>query len=173
VVQFLSQINFLGWGDSSAVLKPYLEIIHPSLLAGFALIGLLHWLKNKTYASLWIALLGAAFFIREIHFEFSDFIMAAIIIGLFFQAYKNPERLSALTNNPTALSLMAMGFISYFCSEILLDRGLIKQPFQIYHGSEEWKLPNSSNMEESTETLGGLFLFLSAIVYSRNADKPS
>jgi hypothetical protein len=173
VVQVLSQMNFLQWGDSSIHLKRYLEIIHPALLAGFTLVAFAHWLKHHIYASLWISILGAAFFIREIHFPWSDYIMAAIILGLFFQAYKNPDTLAALTKNPIALSLMAMGFISYFSSEILLDRGLIKQPFQIYYGSEEWKLPNSSNMEESTETLGGIFLFLSVVVYSRSTKNPS
>ena len=96
VVQILSQMNFLKWGDSSIHLKQYLEIIHPMLLAGFAIVGLAHWIKHRVYASLWISILGTAFFIREIHFEYSDFIMAGIILVLFYQAYKTPEKLSAL-----------------------------------------------------------------------------
>jgi hypothetical protein len=127
------------------------------MLAGFVVRG------NRIAG--WMALLGCAFFIREIHFEGSGYIMAIILLGIGRMAWRQPHRFTALWNARFALSLIAMCGISYGCSEVLFDRGLIEQPFRIIFSDPDWNLPYSSNIEESLETLGGFFLLLSGFVF--------
>jgi hypothetical protein len=164
IVAALSSQDFQGWG-AEYVLKNKLEIAHPGLLFAFTLVTLAGWLLRGHRISGWMSLLGAAFFMREIHFEGSDYLMVVIVLGIFVYVWRNPDRFSALWKAHWPLSLLAMCFISYACSEVLFDRGLIKQPFEIIFDDPEWMLPYSSNIEESLETLGGLFLLLSGVLF--------
>ena len=165
-VNFLAHQDFLGW-SVKGVLKSKLEILHPTLLLCFAFDSMWDWRKYSSSAFGGMSLLGFAFVMREIHFQGSDYLMAVIVLGVLVSAWRRPERYADLWKSEWAISLLFMGFISYFCSEILLDRGLIKQPFELLYGDPDWKLPFSTQMEESLETLGGLFLFSSSLVFSR------
>jgi hypothetical protein len=166
LINFLAHQDFLGWSANN-VLKSKLEIIHPALLAGFALVSLMGWRMYSSAALGGMAWLGFAFVMREIHFEGSDYLMGVIVVIVLGSAWRSPERYVDLWNSDWVVSLLFMGFVSYFCSEILLDRGLIKQPFELLYGDPDWKLPFSTQMEESLETLGGLFLFLSGLIFFR------
>jgi hypothetical protein len=129
-IALVSALN-IGELSTEIPLKGKLEIAHPSLLFLFILVSLAGvFLKNHS-ESKWLALLGSAFFIREIHFEASDYIMVVLIIGIFAYAWRFPHKFTTLWASPWTVSLIVMCFTSYFCSEILFDRGLIKQPFEI------------------------------------------
>jgi hypothetical protein len=160
----LSSQDFLNWG-TEYVLKAKLEIVHPALLFGFVIVSLGGWLVKGLHVSAWMALLGAAFFMREIHFEGSDYLMVIVLLGIFTYAWRNSNHFTKLWIAQWPLSMLVMCFISYASSEILFDRGLIKQPFEIIFNDPDWMLPHSSNIEESLETLGGLFILLSGILF--------
>lgn len=165
-IELLMYQDFLGWSESG-VLKSKLEIAHPALLVAFTLLSLIGWRKFSHLPWVGMSLLGFAFVMREIHFEGSDYLMGVLVLGVLGYAWKNPDSFASLWKADWALSLMAMGFVSYFCSEVLFDRGLIKQPIELIMGDPEWKLPFSTQVEESLETLGGLFLLSSSIVFFR------
>lgn len=164
IIATLSSQNFMNW-QTGHVLKNVLEVLHPALLGTFTGIMFIGFVARRNQIAGWMALLGSAFFMREIHFEGSDFIMTFILLGIGVTAWRQPSRFTDLWNAPMTLSLIAMCGISYGCSEVLFDRGLIKQPFEIIFSDPEWKLPYSSNIEESLETLGGFFLLLSGFVF--------
>lgn len=168
LIALLSSRDFLEW-DSRSTLKPVLEIIHPGLLFGFTVIALVGWLGKGYHVSAWMALLGSAFLMREIHFAGSDYLMGIIVLGIAVYVWRHPSKFEALWATPWSLSLLVMSLVSYGCSEVLFDRGLIKQPFEIIFSDPEWKLPYSSNIEESLETLGGFFLLLSGVIFTFRA----
>jgi hypothetical protein len=132
-VNFLAYQDFMGW-SVKGVLKSKLEILHPALLTSFALVSLVGWRKFSSAALGVMALLGFAFLMREIHFEGSDYLMGLIVLSVLVSAWRASARFDALWKTEWVVSLLFMGFISYFCSEILLDLGLIKQPFEFLYG---------------------------------------
>jgi len=157
----LSESNFRGW-DNSQVLRADMEIIHPVALLCFTLVAFQSWQLTRAYVYGWLAIMGAAVVMREIHFEGSDIIVYTTLIVLWGLAWKRPEKLSELWNNRLALSLLVMCFTSWILSESF-DRGIIKNIIQLAIGDQEWDLKHATNIEESMECLGGTFLLFSVL----------
>lgn len=158
VVYYLSKINYLGWGDSS-VFKPLMEIVHPSLLAGFLLVSLCRlWLSKDTVFA-FLAVLSVFVLGRELMGQGSTFVLISALIGLIIYGRSNPDRIGSLLHSRWALSFLGMCFVCYLCSQ-LLDRGIIKRIGWLIFWDTSWKPPFFSNLEESLESLGGFFLLL-------------
>jgi hypothetical protein len=127
-VGVLSSQNFMGWERDGYVLKPHLEIAHPALLCLFILVSVYGWLGKGFKVSGWMAFLGTALLIREIHFVGSDYLMFAMLIGLLVYAWRNPSRFTPLWEARWPLSFLVTCFMYYACSEALFDRALIENP---------------------------------------------
>ena len=158
LVYFLSSINFSGWGDRN-VFKPLMEIVHPSLLAGFLIISLLRLWVSKDAAFAFLAVLSVFVLGRELLGQGSTFVLITAVIGLIIYGRKFPDRIASLLQSRWALSFLGMCFVCYLASQ-LLDRGIVKRIGWLILWDTSWKPPFSSNLEESLESLGGLFLLL-------------
>ena len=158
LIYHLSAADFAGWADRN-VFKTLMEIVHPALLAGFLIISLLRlWVSRDTVFA-FLAVLSVFVLGRELMGQGSTFILFAALIGLIIYGRRHPARIAPLLNSRWATSFLGMCFVCYLCSQ-LLDRGIIKRIGWLIFWDTSWKPPFSSNLEESLESLGGLFLLL-------------
>ena len=65
IVYGLCDADFQGWSDSD-VFKPLMEIVHPSLLAGFLLVSLLSWRLTRDVAFCFLTVLSVFVLAREL-----------------------------------------------------------------------------------------------------------
>jgi hypothetical protein len=156
LVYSLCAANFLGWSDSD-VFKPLMEIVHPSLLAGFLLVSLLSWRLTRDSAFCFLTVLSVFVLARELTGQGSTFVLYAAIIGLILYGNRDPERIGSLLRSRWATSLLGLCFVCYLSSQ-LLDRGIVKRIGWLILWDTSWKPPYSSNLEEALESLGGFFL---------------
>ena len=156
IVYGLCDADFQGWSDSD-VFKPLMEIVHPSLLAGFLLVSLLSWRLTRDVAFCFLTVLSVFVLARELTGQGSTFVLYAAIIGLILYGSRNPERIGSLLRSRWATSFLAMCFVCYLSSQ-LLDRGIVKRIGWLILWDTSWKPPYSSNLEEALESLGGFFL---------------
>ena len=89
------------------------------------------------------------------------------MIALAVFAYRRPEDVAALFRNRMVRSLLIMCLFCYFISQFM-DRGLAKRMVRPFLGDPEWEIPNSTQMEETLEALGGIFLLCTGLVLRRN-----
>ena len=162
LVYRLSAANFLGWGDSG-VFKSLMEIVHPSLLAGFLCFSLLRLMSSRDAAFAFLTVLSAFVLSREIMGQGSSIILYAGLIGLIIYGRKHPQRIALLLGSRWATSFLGMCFVCYLSSQ-LLDRGVVKRIGWLVLWDTSWKPPYASNLEEALESLGGLFLVLTPLV---------
>jgi hypothetical protein len=156
LVYSLCAADFLGWSDSD-VFKPLMEIVHPSLLAGFLLVSLLSWRLTRDSAFCFLMVLSVFVLARELTGQGSTFVLYAAIIGLILYGNRDPERIGSLLRSRWATSLLGLCFVCYLSSQ-LLDRGIVKRIGWLILWDTSWKPPYSSNLEEALESLGGFFL---------------
>jgi hypothetical protein len=157
----LSEADVFGWQESSCC-KNDLEILHPMLLAFTLMISILGLLKTKDISVLCLCFLCGGALAREILGQGYTFVFVISIVGVIVYANQNLERMTTLLKSKLSSSLLGMCFICYFISQ-LFDRGIIKRIGWLVTMDTSWKPPYSSNIEESLETLGGLFLLLTVI----------
>jgi hypothetical protein len=160
----LCDANFLGWSDSD-VFKPLMEIVHPILLAGFLLLSLQSWRLTRDVAFCFLTVLSVFVLARELVGQGSTFVLYAAIIGLILYGSHDPQRIGSLLRSRWATSLLGMCFVCYLSSQ-LLDRGIVKRIGWLILWDTSWKLPYSSNLEESLESLGGFFLLCTPFAIS-------
>lgn len=158
VIYYLSEINYLGWGDRN-LFKALMEIVHPALLAGFLLVSLVRLWASRDSVFAFLAVLSAFVLGRELMGQGSTFILIAALVGLIIFGRKFPDRIASLLQSRWALSFLFMCFVCYLASQ-LLDRGIVKRIGWLILWDTSWKPPFSSNLEESLESLGGFFLLL-------------
>jgi hypothetical protein len=161
IIYGLSDADIFGWHRYKTC-KHAMEIIHPSLLALTVAVSVAGYLKTKNRAFMFIAVLGAFALFREIFGQGTTFVFIIGIIGLMVYGDQHSERISTLLESRWMMSLLAMCFICYILSQ-LLDRGVIKRIGWLILWDTSWRLPHSSNMEESLESLGGFFLLITSI----------
>lgn len=161
LVYLVSDANFQGW-KHQRTFKELMEILHPSLLAAGVLVSLLgSWLSRDRSMALMAAILVACLG-RELAGQGTSIYLAMGLILCIWYANTHRQQVNTLLQSRWTLSLLAMGFINYACSQ-LLDRGIIRGIGRLLSQNTRWQPPYASNMEESLETLGGLFLLLAAV----------
>jgi hypothetical protein len=162
VVYKLADTNTFGW-HSTAQCKLVMEIIHPSLLAGSALLALAGWRYSRNTSLAFIGVMCAFTLARELGGQGTSFILYIGLLGLITYGYDNLDKLATLLKSQLATSLMATCFINYFISQ-LLDRGFAVRVGRLLLWDGSWEIPYTSQIEESLETLGGLYLMLTVVV---------
>jgi len=148
---------WMTW-DRTRRWKDLFEIVHPAILGLCVFLG---FLGRTEYRKTTFTLLGSlcAFaLLREIAGQGWSTVFFGGILLLIVYAHLKPEKLTLLYESRWTLSFVGMGVFCYALSYIL-DMGLVKylaRPFT----ETKWP-PYSSSIEESLESLGGFFLFLS------------
>jgi hypothetical protein len=140
-----------------------MEIIHPSLLAGSALLALAGWRYSRNTSLAFVGVMCAFTLARELGGQGTSFILYIGLIGLITYGYNNLDKLATLLESRLASSLMASGFIIYAISQ-LLDRGVAMRVGRLLLWDASWEIPFTSQVEESLESLGGLYLLLTVVV---------
>ncbi len=158
---FLSANNIFGWQDTH-VCKNVLEIIHPALLGSAVFLAFVGWFWLRDFSLASIGLLCCGALGREILGQGYTFVFVIAILVVVVLVEQNRERMVSFLQSRLATSLLSMTFICYLVSQ-LLDRGLIKRIGWLLMWDTSWDVPYSSNIEESLETLGGLFLVLTIL----------
>lgn len=166
LVAHLSAIGFHEW-QNHTVFKSLMEWVHPCILLAFTLIVLQRWRLDRTYTYGWLSILGFTLFCRELHFIGSSITSYTILIIMALIVFRHPDRLRPLFKVRWASSFFAMTWLLYLTSQ-LIDRGVIKRVGWVLLQNPEWDIPYSSNIEESLESLGGLFLLIMPFFISRN-----
>ncbi len=144
--------------DQTRRWKDLFEIAHPAILGLCVFLG---FLGRTEYRKTTFTLLGglcAFALLREIAGQGCSTVFFGGILLLIVYAHLKPEKLTLLYESRWTLSYVGMGFFCYALS-LFLNIGLVKylaRPFT----ETEWP-PYSSCIEESLESLGGFFLFLS------------
>ena len=162
LVYKLAEANIFGW-HSSTPCKAVMEIIHPSLLAGGALLALVGWRYSKNISLAFVSVMCAFTLARELGGQGTSFILYIGLLGLITYGYNNLDKLTILLKSTLASSLMATCFIIYAISQ-LLDRGFAVRVGRLLLWDSSWEIPYTSQIEESLETLGGLYLVLTVVV---------
>ena len=162
VVYKLAEANIFGW-SSTAQNKLVMEIIHPSLLTGGALLALAGWRYSRNISLAFVGVMCAFTLARELGGQGTSFILYIGLIGLITYGYNNLDKLSTLLESRLASSLMASCFIIYAISQ-LLDRGVAMRVGRLLLWDASWEIPFTSQVEESLESLGGLCLLLTVVV---------
>jgi hypothetical protein len=157
----ISGNNIFGWQNSHDC-KNDLEIIHPSLLACAVFLSAVGWIKTKDFSLTCLFFLCLGAFSREILGQGYSYIFVIAIIGVIVLADQNRERMTTLLNSKWAASFLATTFICYIASQ-LLDRGVVKRIGWLVTMDTSWKPLYASNIEESLEALGGLFLVFTVV----------
>ncbi len=162
VILAVSSFNLFGWHDEGLA-KDQLEIAHPSLLAIAVILSILGRILYKDLSLSFMILLSGALLSREILGQGNSWIVyLAIIILIVWAEFSQKGGPTSLKNHKPATIALFLAFFSYLISQIL-DRGLIKTLMRFVSGDPELKIPYSSNIEESLETLGGFFVVLTII----------
>jgi hypothetical protein len=162
VVYKLAEANIFGW-SSTAQNKLVMEIIHPSLLMGGALLALAGWRYSRNTSLAFVGVMCAFTLARELGGQGTSFILYIGLIGLITYGYNNLDKLATLLESRLASSLMATAFIIYAISQ-LLDRGVAMRVGRLLLWDASWEIPFTSQIEESLESLGGLCLMLTVVV---------
>lgn len=160
LVYFLSDANIFGW-QHQRTQKGHMEVLHPCLLAASVLLSLFGWLRSKDAALGLLAAVCSACFGRELAGQGTSIYLALGLIICIWYAHTRRQQIATLLQSRWALAFVAMGFINYALSQ-LLDRGVIRGIGRLITQSGGWQPPYASNLEESLESLGGLFLLLAA-----------
>ncbi|MFH0945605.1 MAG: hypothetical protein V2A76_10445 [Planctomycetota bacterium] len=142
--------------------KVLFEVIHPALLVLFTLLSLQGWRLTRQFAFGWMTLFGAVLFCRELHFYGSGPILVGGLLFLLWAAIKKKEERRAFLAQRWAASLFTLSFVSYVVSQ-LLDRGVFEFIGRVIVWNFRWILLYRSNMEETLEALGGLFLVFTTL----------
>ncbi len=161
LMHYISDNNIFGWQDSRYC-KEQLEIIHPSFLACAVLLGFTGWLWTKDLASAVLGFLAAGALGREILGQGHTFIFVIAILIVIVFTEQNRKKMATFLQSKLSTSLLTMTFVCYIISQ-LLDRGVIKRIGWLITWDTSWKPMYSSNIEESLEALGGLFLIFTLI----------
>ena len=162
VVYKLAEANTFGWHNTDQQ-KVVMEIIHPSLLAGCILLALAGWRYSRNTSLAFIGVMCAFTLARELGGQGTSFILYIGLLGLITYGYDNLDKLAILLKSQLASSLMATCFINYLISQ-LLDRGFAVRVGRLLLWDGSWEIPYTSQIEESLETLGGLYLMLTVVV---------
>jgi hypothetical protein len=164
VVYQLAAANIFGW-HSSAQNKVVMEIIHPSLLAVAILLALAGWRYSRNTSLAFIGVMCSFTLARELGGQGKGLstILYIALLGLITYGYHNLDKLATLLESRLASSLMATCFIFYAISQ-LLDRGAAATLGKLLLWDASWKIPYTSQMEESLETSGGACLMLTVVV---------
>jgi hypothetical protein len=162
VVYKLAEANIFGW-SSTAQNKLVMEIIHPSLLAGGALLALAGWRYSRNTSLAFVGVMCAFTLARELGGQGTSFILYIGLIGLITYGHNNLDKLATLLESRLASSLMATAFIIYAISQ-LLDRSVAMRVGRLLLWDASWEIPFTSQIEESLESLGGLCLVLTVVV---------
>lgn len=162
--------------NNNIIIIKIMEVLHPAILFLFLCTTAYSWKNYHTQGFKWTTITAAALFMREIHFKGSDIIVYTTLILSWGLAWRQPKYIVDLFSHKIASSCFVMGFLSYVCSESF-DRRIFERFFKIYLNNYSYRIPHSSRIEESLETLGGLFLLLSAITllihWHRNSQEKS
>lgn len=161
LVYKLADTNTFGW-HSTAQCKLVMEIIHPSLLAASVLLALVGWRFSRNTSLAFVGVMCAFTLARELGGQGTSFILYIGLIGLITYGYYNHDKLATLLKSRLVLSLMATCFIIYFISQ-LLDRGFAVRVGRLLLWDASWEIPYTSQIEESLESLGGLYLMLTVV----------
>ena len=161
LVKYLSSEDLLFFQESAYV-KQVFEIIHPSLLFVTMLLCWQGWRLSGRFAFGWLALFASCMFCREVHFEGSSVILVVGSLTLLAVAVRRTDERRAFLERRWACSFYFMGLICYLISQ-LLDRGILKHVIRWVTQDSSFKIFHSSNVEESMESLGGLFLLLTPL----------
>jgi hypothetical protein len=166
LIYSLSEVDYQGWGDRHRF-KFLMEIVHPVILATFLLVSLQSWLSTKDTTFIFLTVLSVLVLGRELYGQGAGFVFYPALIGLIVYGSRNPDRIASLLGSKWATSFLGMCFLCYLSSQ-LLDRGLVKRIGWLIFWDTSWKPPHASNLEESLESLGGLFLLCMSIVVRVN-----
>ena len=162
VVYKLAEANIFGWHSVSQC-KRVMEIIHPSLLAGGALLALVGWRYSRNTSLAFMSVMCAFTLARELGGQGTSFILYIGLLGLITYGHNNLDKLVTLLDSRLASSLMATCFIVYALSQIL-DRNVAMRIGRLLLWDSTWEIPYTSQIEESLESLGGLCLLLTVVV---------
>ena len=161
--------DMFGW-QKSGQCKADLEIAHPALLGCAVVLAVGAWARTKDFSLACLCFLCGGAFAREILGQGYSFVFVSVMIGVIICAERNKDRMTTLLTSKWSTSLLAMTFICYIFSQ-LLDRGVIKRIGRLVTMDGSWKPLYSSQIEESLETLGGLFLLITVISLTVSAKK--
>lgn len=167
LMHYISDNNIFGW-QNSKYCKEQLEILHPSLLACAVLLAFTGWIWTKDLAPALLGILAAGALGREILGQGHTFIFVIAILIVIVFTEQNRTKMATFLKSKVSTSLLGMTFACYIISQ-LLDRGVIKRIGWLITWDTSWKPMYSSNIEESLEALGGLFLVFTVISVIRSA----
>jgi hypothetical protein len=162
IIYMLADADFMGWSNAGTA-KDFMEIVHPSLLASGAALGLLGFAITRNSSLVFMGVMCAFVLAREIVGQGSSSILYIGLIALITYGYANRDRVHSLMQSRLASSCIASTFICYFVSQ-MLDRGVIKRIGWLFTEGTSWVPPYSSQIEESLESLGGAFLLVTVVV---------
>jgi len=166
LIYTLSEVDFQGWGDRHRF-KYLMEIVHPAFLATLLLVSLQSWFSTKDTTFAFLTMLSVLVLGRELVGQGAGFVFYPALIGLVVYGNRNPDRIASLLRSRWATSFLGMCFLCYLSSQCL-DRGLVKRIGWLIFWDTSWKPPHASNLEESLESLGGLFLLCTSIMVRLN-----
>lgn len=167
LISYLSQQK-IGIFHNEVDPKVLFEQIHPAILVVFTLLSLQGWRLTRRYAFGWMTIFGCVLFCREMHFYGSGPILVGGLLLLLRAAIKQPEERRAFLSQRWAASWFTLSFVSYVVSQ-LLDRGVFEFIGRVIVWNFRWTLLHRSNMEETLETLGGLFLVFTTLTILASA----
>lgn len=167
-VYWLTEIDFCGFRDYS-VLKSRMELLHPAVLAAAVLVAAQGWRLTRDFSYLWLFFAALNFLGRECRIvgHASSELVFLVFAVLVAVAVKKRSAMTGLWLDRTAASLFTMCLVTYFLSQAL-DRKLIEHVLRPFMG-RGWRIPGASNIEETLETLGGMFLLFTSFFIGRAA----
>ena len=160
-IYLLADADFLGWQNSRAH-KAQFEIVHPAVLAAGLVIALIARARIADTSLTFLAALCGFCLMRELGGQGTSTFLYLGFLGLIAYWRLHRPKLSTFGNSRIALSSMATGLLSYAGSQFL-DRGLIDRIGRLFVEDPSWRVPYTSQIEESLEALGGAFLLLTVI----------
>ena len=151
--------------------KGYLEVIHPMVLALSVIGGFAGYYRSKQTVFLFVSALCCLPLLREVLGQGYSFL---IVIGLpimIVYAVDNRKKIEPLYQSRISKSFLTMTFICYITSQ-LLDRGVVKRVYYVLTGDRTFSDRFYSEIvEESLESLGGMFLLAVVIALYRKIPK--
>ncbi|MCK5438759.1 MAG: glycosyltransferase [Gemmatimonadetes bacterium] len=160
-VYAISNRNLLGWQDAS-VAKSTLEVAHRGVLVLTVAAGALGFVTMRDRVFAFIGVLAGFALFRELMGQGWSWVLYLGLFGLILFGEKRRDAIATILASRWIASLLAMCFICYFLSQ-LLDRAVLVSISRLILWDSSWRLPYSSNIEESLETLGGVFLLMTAL----------
>lgn len=160
-IYLLADADFLGW-NNYRVHKAQFEIVHPVVLAAGSVIALIARARIADTSLTFLAAICGFCFMRELGGQGTSTFLYLSFLGLIAYWHLRRSKLNTLGDSPMALSSMATGLLSYAGSQFL-DRGLIDRIGRLFVEDPSWRVPYTSQIEESLEALGGAFLLLTVV----------